>query len=149
MFKESKCQHLHFTCDETVKWPHRDRKMCWSLIVKPREESRSPEKCFKKPCCTKGPFPVRLQHKCFLTGAVSNSATFLSGVCIYDWSDILLLFFPLRKLWVFPLSRKTLHQICKRFHSPSTPCTSCWDADSLVSMSFFSSPHAEVAKPLL
>lgn len=121
----------------------------WSLIVKAREESRSPDKWFKRPCC---------QHsiKCqpdfntnLSSGAVSNSAIFLSGVSTCDWSGIFLLFFPLRKLWVLPLSRKTPHQTCKRFNSLSTLCTSCWDADSLVSMSCFSSPYAEVAKSVL
>lgn len=139
----------HFTCEEAMKWPCQDRKKCWSLRVR---EYRTPDTWFKRSCCwhcTKGPFHIRLQHKYLFTGAVSNSATFLSGVCTCDWSDILLLFFPLRKLWVFPLSKKTPHQTCKRFHSPSTLCTSCWDADSLVSMSFFRSPCAEVAKPVL
>lgn len=56
-----------------MKGPCHDSKKCWSLVLKPGEESRSPETWFISPCChhcIKVPVPLTLQHRSPFTGGV-------------------------------------------------------------------------------
>lgn len=64
-----------------VKWPSQDRTKCWSLIVKLREESRSPETWFNRSYChycTEVPFP---------------KLAFNINLCLQELYQTLLLFF--------------------------------------------------------
>lgn len=64
-----------------TKWPCQDRTRCWSLVVKSRAESGSPETLFNRPCCHH--HTEVLQHKSLFTGAALNSDTFFSFRSLY------------------------------------------------------------------